>query len=82
MWSKTQTEPYYTRIVLPIAECRHADIPRADEPTPQLNLVLQSPTTPGQFDMWHNADVPMSGVPPHHLVIKPSGTEHYYTRWV
>ena len=27
----------------------------------ELNLVLQSPTTP---DMWQNADVPRSGVPP------------------
>ena len=26
------TEPYYTRTVLPIEECRHADIPRADGP--------------------------------------------------
>ena len=28
------------------------------------NLVLQSPTTPCQFDMWKNADVPRSDVPP------------------
>ena len=26
------TEPYYTRIVLPIEECRHTEIPRADRP--------------------------------------------------
>ena len=65
MWRKAQTEPYYTRTVFPIAECRDADIPRADEPTPQLNLVLQSPTTPDQFDMWQNADVPRPGVHPH-----------------
>ena len=26
------TEPYYTRTVLPIEECRHADIHRADGP--------------------------------------------------
>ena len=51
-----------------------------DPTPPQLNLVLQSPTTLGQFDMQQNADVPRSGVPPHSLVIKPSGTEHYYTR--
>ena len=41
---------------------------------PQSNLMLQSPTTPcqfdmwdttpGQFDMWKNADVPRSDVPP------------------
>ena len=29
----------------------------------QLNLVLQSPTTPCQFDMWKNADVSSSDVP-------------------
>ena len=28
------TEPYYTRPVLPIEECRHADILRADGPLP------------------------------------------------
>ena len=28
------TEPYYTRMVLPIAECRCTDIPRADGPLP------------------------------------------------
>ena len=42
------TEPYYTRIVLPIEECRHADIPRADGPH-LLNPSVQSPTTPGQY---------------------------------
>ena len=26
------TEPYYMKTVLPIEECRHADIPRADGP--------------------------------------------------
>ena len=46
--------------------------------TPHLNLVLQSSTTPGQFDMWQNADVPQSGAPPP-PVITPSGTEPYYT---
>ena len=69
----TCTEPYYTRTVLIIAECRHTELPRADRPPnvlrsdvypPQLNLVLQSSTTPGQFDMWQNADIPRSGVPP------------------
>ena len=45
---------------------------------PQLNLVLQSSTTPGQFDMWQNADVPQSGVPPipwsSHLVVQSPTT--------
>ena len=48
-------------------------------PLPQLNLVVQSPTTPGEFDMWQNAHIPRSDVPP---LIEPSGTEPYYTRWV
>ena len=39
-------------------------------PLPQLNLVVQSPTTPGQFDPFP---------PPS---IKHSGTEPYYTRSV
>ena len=71
MWNKTQTEPYYIRTVLPIGECKNAEIPRADYP-PQLNLALQSSTTLGQFDMWQNADVPRSGVPP---------TPGYQTYW-
>ena len=57
------TEPYYTRSCWPL---------------PQSNLVVQSPTTPGQFDMWKNADIPRSDVPP--PSIKPSGTEPCYTR--
>ena len=48
-------------------------------PLPQSNLVVQSPTTPGQFAMWKNADVPRSDVPPS---IKPSGQKLYYTRSV
>ena len=61
------TEPYYTRSFDPL-------------PLPQLNQVVQSPTTPGQFDMWKNADVPRSDVPS--PTIEPSGTEPYYTRSV
>ena len=30
------TAPYYTRTVLPIEECRHADIQRADGPLAPL----------------------------------------------
>ena len=32
--------------------------------TPQLSLVLQSPTTPGQYDLLKNADVPSADLPP------------------
>ena len=58
-----------------------SDVLRADVHPPQLNLVLQSSTITGRFDMWQNADVPQS-VYSTPLVIKPSGTEYYYTRWV
>ena len=56
----------------------NADVPRSDVPPTPLHLVVQSPTTPGQLNMWNNADIPRSMYPP----IKPSGTEHYYTRSV
>ena len=42
-------------------------------PLPQWNLVVQSPSTPGEFDMWKNADVPRSDIPPPSM--EPSGTE-------
>ena len=81
------TEPYYTRSVWDVEECRHTQVrstptpieASATEPyyimsvwhmaewrcthvrcTPphSLNPLLQSSTTPCQFDMWQNADVP------------------------
>ena len=73
------TEPYYTRSVWHVEECRHTQV-RCTLPLPHLNLVVQSPTTPGQFHMWKNANVPSSDVPP--PTISPSGTEPYYTRSV
>ena len=33
-------------------------------PLPQSNLIVQSPTTPGKFDMLKNAENPRSDVPP------------------
>ena len=69
------TEPYYTRVSLP---CGRMQIYPGQMYPPKLNLVVQSTTTPGQFDMWKNADIPRSDV--HPLLIKPSGTEPYYTR--
>ena len=56
------TEPYYTGQFDPL-------------PLDQSNIVVQSPTTPGQLDMWKNADVPRSVYPS--LSIEPSGTEPY-----
>ena len=49
-------------------------------PLPQLNLVVKSPTTPCQFDIWKNADVPRSDI--HPSLIEPSATQPYYTRSV
>ena len=43
----------------------------------QSTLVLQSPTTLCQFDMWKHADIPRSDVSP--LLIASSATEPYYT---
>ena len=48
------TEPHYTMSVWHVDKFRHTQ-PRCT--TPQLTLVLQSPTTPCQFDMWKNADI-------------------------
>ena len=42
--------------------------------------MVQSPTTPGEFDMLKNADEPRSDVPP--PFIKPHCTEPFYTRSV
>ena len=68
------TEPSYTMSVWHVEECRHTQAIC----TPQLTLVLKSPTTPCLFDMWQNADIPRSDVP-HPSLIDPSGTESYYT---
>ena len=71
------TEPNYTRSVWHVEEYRHTQV----RCTPhESNLVVQRPTTLGEFDMWQNADVPRSDVTT--LLIKPSGTELYYTRSV
>ena len=48
-------------------------------PSPNKNLIVQSTTTPGQLNMWNNADIPRADVLP---IIKPSGRDPYYTRSV
>ena len=73
------TQPLYTRSVWHVEECRHTQV--RCTPPPEPNLVVQSPSTPGQFDMWKNADIPRSDVPPP-LLIKSSCTQPYYTRSV
>ena len=70
------TELYYTMSVSHVEECRCTQV-RCTLPLPQLNLVVQSPTTPCQFDMWKNAGIPRSDV--HPQLIEPSATELYYT---
>ena len=67
------TEHYYTRS----NEFKISDEMYLSPPC-LLNAVLQSPMTPGQFDMWKNADVPRSDVTPPPLM-EPSATEPYYT---
>ena len=56
----SSTEPYCTMSVWHVDKCIHIQVRH----TAQSNPVLQSPTTPCQFDMWKNADVPSSNVPP------------------
>ena len=56
----SHTESYYTSSVLHVEECSCTQV----RCIPPSNLVVQSPTTPGQFDMWKNADIPRSKVPP------------------
>ena len=43
---------------------QNADVPRSDVHSSFEHLVVQRPTTSGQFDMWQKADVPRSDVPP------------------
>ena len=49
----------------------------------QSTLVLQSPTTPCQFDMWKHADIPRSDVSPCslHLVLQSPTTLCQYEMW-
>ena len=50
-----------------------------------VNLVFNSPSTPVQFDMWKNADVPRSGVPPTTpswtLVLQSHTTQCEFDMW-
>ena len=53
-------------------------------PLPQSNLVVQSPITPGQFDMWKNADIPRSDVTPlpqWNLVEQSPTTPGWFAMW-
>ena len=66
---------YYTRSVWHVEECRCTQV--RCTLLHQLNLVVKSPTTPGQFDMSKNADVLRSDVPLFHqlnLVVKSPTT--------
>ena len=70
------TEPYYTMSVWHVEELQM--YPGQMYTPHSLNPVLQSCTTPCQFDMWQNADVPRSDI--HPSLIEPSATQPYYTR--
>ena len=69
--------PYYTMSVWHVEECRCTQV----RCTPQLiEPVLQSCTTPCQFDMWKNTDVPRSDSnPPITTNQTAVATEPYYT---
>ena len=45
--------------------------------------MLQSTTTPGEFDMWKNADLPRSDVPSHlsNLVVQSTTTPGEFDMW-
>ena len=78
-WTSVVQRPYCTRSVSHVEECRCTQV-RCNSPTlhsiePQW---LQSPTTPCQFDIWKNADVPRSDVHPQ-LIEPNTPTELYYT---
>ena len=77
------TEPYYTRPVLPIEECRHADIQRADGPPPLLikpkctEPYYTRPVLP--IEEGRHADITKAdGIPSN----QGKSTEPYYTRTV
>ena len=49
-----------------------------------MNPVLQSPTTPGKFDMWKNADIPRLDVSPLtqlNLVVQSPTTPGQFDIW-
>ena len=71
------TEPYYLMSVWHVAECRHTRV--KCNTAPQSILMLQSPTTPCQFDMWDSAHTFPVQMYPNPPLINPIPTEAYYT---
>ena len=70
------TQPYYTNTILPIDGCRHPDIPRADIPHPHTNWTPspQNTTTPNQYNLLRNEDIPSTNGPP---VVTSGGADQY-----
>ena len=54
------TEPYYTKPVEPIERYRHTQC----RWTPLIEPSVQSPTTPNQYILFRNEDIPSTGGPP------------------
>ena len=73
------TEPYYTMSIWHVEQCRHTQIRYTTEST----LVVQSPTTPCQFDMWKHEDIPKSHVSPCqlHLILQSPTTPCQLDMW-
>ena len=70
--------PTSTMWVWHVQECKCTQVRCNPSHNPhQLNPVLHTPTTPYEFDMWKNTDVPSSDV--HPPLIKPNAKELYYT---
>ena len=71
------TEPYYTRTVLPIEECRHADIHRADGPhliEPKCTEPYYTRVAVRPIEECRHADIHRADRPPA-LLIQPKCTQ-------
>ena len=64
-----------------VEECRHTPVTCT---IPKLTLVVQSPTTLCQLNMWQNADIPRSDVTPlpqSNLVVQNPTTPGQFAMW-
>ena len=75
------TEPYYTMSVWHVEECTHTQV--RCTPPPELTLVVQSPTTPCQFDICKNLDICRSHIPPPQwtLAVQSPDTPWQFHMW-
>ena len=78
-------KPYYTKPVIPIEKWGHTQCRGASTEalTCQSIPSVQSPTTPNQYNLLTNMDIPSADRPPKRgptLLIKPKCMEPYYTK--